>query len=135
MGATTNIDGSNPGPNVVTLPDTVQYPVGNLWKVGTFQLNITPAAVAADTAPFQAFADTGIGLLVGDAVTVGVGSGLTPEVNVAIADAYVSAADTLSIRFVNPTAAAITPTKGNYQVTVLRPLPEWSSGGSVQMDW
>lgn len=136
MVAVTNVDGSNPGPNVVTQPDPIQYAVGNVWKVGVFQISLTPAAVSADTAPIQNFASTGIGLLVGDAVDVGYGSGLTPTANVAIASCYVSAVDQLSIQFVNPTAGSLTPAAGKYQVSVLRPLPNWSSGSStVQMDW
>lgn len=136
MVATANVDGTNPGPNVVTQPDTIQYPIGNVWKVGVFQISITPTAVSATTAPVQNFAATGIGLQVGDAVDVGYGAGLTPTVNVAVASAYVSAADQLSIQFVNPTAGSLTPAAGKYQVMVLRPLPLWSSGSSsVQMDW
>jgi hypothetical protein len=135
MVSTTNVDGTNPGPNVVSQPDTVQYPIGNVWKIGVFQISITPTAVSADTAPIQNFASTGIGLLVNDSVDVGYGSGLTPTANVAIATGYVSAADQLSIQFVNPTAGSLTPAAGNYQVTVFRPLPLWKSGGSLQMDW
>ena len=66
--ATTNVDGSNPGPNSVTLPDTVQMPVGNLWKVGQFAITLTPASVANATAAEQTFSATGIGLLTTDVV-------------------------------------------------------------------
>lgn len=136
MVAVTNVDGSNPGPNVVTQPDPITYSTGNVWKVGVFQISITPSAVSAATAPIQNFANTGIGLQVGDAVDVGYGSGLTPTANVAIATAYVSAADQLSIQFVNPTAGSLTPAAGNYQVTVYRPLPNWVAPASGnQMDW
>lgn len=133
MVATTNVDGSNPGPNTVTQPDTVQYPVGNVWKLGVFTLALTPAAVATITAPVQAFSNTGIGLKLGDQVDV---SPPGATAGVALASAWVSAADQLSIQWVNPTAAALTPPAGNYTVSVLRPLPLWSSGSSsVQMDW
>lgn len=135
MVAVTNVDGSNPGPNVVTLPDPVQYPIGNVWKVGVFNISITPSAVSAATAPVQNFANTGIGLLMTDAVEVAPVGSLGQTANVAVANAWVSAADQLSIQFVNPTAGSLTPKSGSYQVTVLRPLPEWSTGGSVQMDW
>lgn len=133
MVATTNIDGSNPGPNVVTLPDPVQYPIGNVWKLGVFNLKLSPALVAANTSAEQAFAATGIGLQVGDAVNV---SKPTAQAGLGIVNERVSALDTLAITFGNFTAAGIQPTANEvYQVTVLRPLPEWSSGGSVQMDW
>ncbi len=133
MVSVANIDGSNPGPNVVTLPDTVQYPVGNIWKLGVFSISLTPTAVATITAPVQNFASTGIGLLTTDSVVV------TPPsatAGVALASAWVSAADQLSIQFVNPTAGSLTPPAGTYKVAVFRVLPEWSSGSSVyQLDW
>lgn len=136
MVATTNVDGTNPGPNVVTLPDPVQYPIGNAWKVGIFTISITPSAVSSVTAPVQNFAATGIGLQTTDAVLVAPTGALGQTAGVAIANAWVSAADQLSIQFVNPTAGSLTPKSGNYQVTVFRVLPEWASGSSTtQMDW
>lgn len=131
--ATTNIDGSNPGPNVSTIPDTVQSPVGNLWKIGTFSVTITPSAVSATTAPVQNFAATGIGLLTTDAIVV------TPPgatAGVALATAWVSAADQLSVQFVNPTAGSLTPPAGAYLVTVFRRQPNWTAQASGnQLDW
>lgn len=131
--AVTNVDGSNPGPNVVNLPDTVQMPVGNLWKVGRFAISLTPSAVATVTAPVQTFSATGIGLLTTDTVVV------TPPgttAGVAQAAAYVSAADTLAIQFVNPTAGSLTPPAGTYLVTVFRVQPNWSAPASGnQLDW
>jgi hypothetical protein len=133
MVSTTNVDGSNPGPNVATQPDTVQYPIGNVWKIGVFKLTLTPAAVATITAPVQAFSATGIGLQTTDQVEV---SPPSATAGVALCSAWVSAADQLSLQWVNPTAAAATPPSGTYLVSVFRPLPEWSSGSSsVQMDW
>jgi hypothetical protein len=131
--ATTNIDGSNPGPNVSTTPDTVQAPVGNLWKVGRFALTLTPSAVSTITAPVQNFAATGIGLLTTDSVVV------TPPgatAGVAQAAAWVSAADQLSIQFVNPTAGSLTPPSGTYLVDVFRVQPNWTAPASGnQLDW
>lgn len=131
--ATTNIDGSNPGPNVVSSPDTVQSPVGNLWKVGRFALTLTPSAVSTITAPVQNFAATGIGLLTTDSVVV------TPPgatAGVAQAAAWVSAADQLSIQFVNPTAGSLTPPSGTYLVDVFRVQPNWVAPASGnQLDW
>jgi len=131
--ATTNIDGSNPGPNVVSLPDTVQMPVGNIWKIGRFAISLTPASVATIAAAVQTFAATGIGLLTTDTVIV------TPPgttAGVAQAAAYVSAVDTLAIQFVNPTAGTLTPPAGTYLVTVFRVQPNWVAPASGnQMDW
>lgn len=132
--AVTNIDGTNAGPNVSVLPDTIQYPTGNLWKVGRFAIALTPTAVAADTAPVQNYANTGIGLLTTDTVFVNY-SGETP-LNAAPASAYVSAADQLSIQWVNPTAGSVTPPSGTYLVTVFRVQPNWSAPASGnQFDW
>src|SRR5215470_16260383 len=111
--AVTNVDGSNPGPNVSTVPDTAQSPVGNLWKVGTFAISLTPTAVNTITSPVQNYANTGIGLLTTDRVLVEYGPGLTPN-NAALCNAYVSAADQLSIQWTNPTAGSVTPPAGTY---------------------
>lgn len=131
--ATTNVDGSNPGPNVATAPDTTQAPIGNIQKIGTFLVTLTPSAVAATTAPVQNFANTGIGLLTTDAVIV------TPPgatAGVAMASSWVSAADQLSLQFVNPTAGSLTPPAGSYRVTVFRVQPNWSAQATGnQMDW
>jgi hypothetical protein len=131
--ASTNVDGSNPGPNVATQPDTTQSPIGNVQKIGVFTISITPASVAAASAPVQNFANTGIGLLTTDAVEVSPSSVTT---GVALATAYVSALDQLSLQFVNPTAGALTPPAGNYTVTVLRVQPNWIKPASGnQLDW
>ena len=131
--STTNVDGSNPGPNYAQLPDTVQMPTGNIWKVGRFSITITPAAVATITAPVQTFAATGIGLLTTDTVLV-----TPPSVTagVTIGATYVSAADTLAIQFVNPTAGSLTPPSGAYIITVFRVQPNWTAPASGnQLDW
>jgi hypothetical protein len=129
----TNVDGSNPGPNVSTTPDTTQSPIGNVQKIGVFSIALTPSAVAATTAPVQNFANTGIGLQVGDAIEV---SPPSVTAGVALATAYVSALDQLSLQFVNPTAGSLTPPAGNYVVTVLRVQPNWIKPASGnQMDW
>ena len=131
--ASTNVDGSNPGPNVATQPDTTQSPIGNIQKIGTFAITLTPAAVAATSAPIQNFAATGIGLLTTDSVVV------TPPgatAGVAQASAWVSAADQLSLQFVNPTAGSLTPPSGTYLVDVFRVQPNWVKPASGnQMDW
>lgn len=135
--ASTNVDGSNPGPNYAQLPDTVQMPTGNIWKVGVFSLVITPAAVATISAPIQNFAATGIGLLPTDTVIV------TPPsatAGVTQGSTWVSAADQLSIQFVNPTAGSLTPPAGTaaapYLVTVFRKQPNWTAPASGnQLDW
>lgn len=131
--ATTNVDGSNPGPNVVSQPDTTQSPIGNVQKIGVFTISITPSSVAATSAPAQVFSNVGIGLLTTDAIEV---SPPSVTAGVALASAFVSATDTITLQFVNPTAGALTPPAGNYVVTVLRVQPNWTKPASGnQMDW
>ena len=134
----TNVDGSNPGPNVALLPDTTQSPTGNLWKVGTFALVITPSALASGpSVGEQTFAATGIGLLTTDRVFVEYPGAQTA--NVAILDARVSALDTLAVKFLGTTGTP-TPAAGTaatpYYVTVFRQQPNWSAPASgSQIDW
>src|SRR6266853_6109818 len=68
-------------------------------------LTISPAIVATITTAEQTF--TLNGLAVGDFVAV---SKPTAQAGLGIAGARVTAANTLGITFVNPTAAGITPT-------------------------
>lgn len=132
--AVTNVDGSNPGPNNSQLPDTVQSPVGNLWKVGTFGISITPSALASGpSVGEQTFAATGIGLLTTDRVFVEYPGSQTA--NVALLDARVSAADTLAVKFLGTTGTP-TPAAGTYYVTVFRQQPNWAAPASgSQIDW
>jgi len=133
MVATTNVTGSNPGPATETLPDTVQMPVGNIWKIGQFRINLTPASVATIASAAQNFAATGIGLLPTDTVIV-TPTGFTAGVGVGGAAVFVN--DQLTIQFVNPTAGALTPYAGPYIVTVLRPQPNWMPpAAGNQLDW
>ena len=129
----TNVDGSNPGPNVSTTPDTTQSPIGNIQKIGRFAITLTPAAVLTISAPIQNFVATGIGLLTTDSVVVtppGATAGVTQG------STWVSAADQLSIQFVNPTAGSLTPPSGTYLVDVFRVQPNWVAPASGnQMDW
>ena len=147
--STTNVDGANPGPNSASAPDTVQSPVGNLWKVGTFAIALTPAALA--TGPSvgeQTFVGTAatasttqyypaIGLLPTDRVVVTNPAAQTAAVG--ILDCRVSATDTLAIKFL-ATAGTPTPVAGTaaapYYVTVFRTQPNWSAPASGnQLGW
>ncbi len=132
MVAVTNVDGSNPGPNTVNLPDTVQMPVGNIWKNAVFPLTLSPVSVAASTTAEQTFAVTG--LLTTDFVAVSVGS---TGVGIGVVGSRASAAGVLAVTFLNSTTAAVTPTASQvYTVCVARPQPNWTAPatGSV-IDW
>lgn len=130
----TNVTGSNPGPQTDTLFDTVQSPVGNIWKCGVFTLTITPAVVGTGGSVEQTFATTGIGLLTTDVVLV---QKPTSQAGLGIVGSRVSAADTLAITFGNLTAVSITPTANQaYTVTVLRIQPNWAPQATGnQIDW
>ncbi len=132
--ASTNVDGSNPGPNYANLPDTTQTATGNLWKIGTFAISITPSALTTGPSiSAQTFASTGIGLLTTDRVVVNYPA--TQTANVGMLDAYVSAADTLAIKFICSTGTP-TPAAGSYYVTVFRQQPNWTAPASgSQIDW
>lgn len=134
--ASTNASGSNPGPNSAVLPDTVQMPVGNTWKLGVFTLTLGPATVATTTSAEQTFSATGIGLLTTDFVWVNA-SAASLGAGVSIASARVSATDTLAITFANVSAATATPaTNGSYKVFVARIQPNWTAPSSgSQLDW
>ncbi|CAB4121109.1 hypothetical protein UFOVP154_27 [uncultured Caudovirales phage] len=129
-----NVEGSNTGPGVTSLPDTVQMPVGNLWKVGVFNLTLSPATVATTTTAEQTFAATGIGLLTTDFVMV---QKPTAQAGLFISNPRVSAADTLAITFGNTTSGTLTPSASEvYKVVVVRPQPNWSAPASGnQLDW
>jgi hypothetical protein len=109
---------ANPGPASAQTQESFA-PMTNVVKGGVFSLSLTPASVATVTVAAQNFANTGIGLNLGDMVTVAFNGAQTAGVSVT--DAYVSASDQLTIRFVNPTAGALTPAAGTYLVSVQRP--------------
>lgn len=146
--AVTNVTGSNPGPNSAPLPDTVVMPLGNLWKVGTFAIALTPAALGAGPSiTEQTFIGTAatasatqyfpaIGLLTTDIVVVTKAGAQTAAVG--MLDARVSAADTLAIKFI-ASAGTPTPAAGTtalpYNVTVFRVQPNWVAASTPQLDW
>lgn len=132
--ASTNVDGSNPGPNSAALPDTVQMPTGNIWKIGVFSINLTPAVVGTGGSAEQTFASTGIGLLTTDMVLV---QKAANQSGLALGGTRVSAADTLAINYVNATAVSITPTANEvYKVAVFRVQPNWTAPATGnQLDW
>lgn len=131
MVATTNIDGSNPGPNSVNLPDTVQSPVGNVWKNGVFTLTLSPSSVANATSAEQTFTFTG--MLATDYVGV---NKPTAQAGLGIVGAR-AGAGFIGITFGNFTSATITPTASEvYTVFVERVQPNWTTPTTgAYMDW
>ena len=138
---TTNIIGSNPGP-ASDLPDFPQSSIGNIQKVGLFQITLTPAIVAANTTAEQTFAATGIGLSTGGFPSILPGDFVwvnkpTAQAGLGIVGARVSANDTLAITFSNNTGSGITPTAGEvYAVLMARRQANWGPPASGnQLDY
>lgn len=99
------------------MPNPSTTPQGNI--IGNWLLGVTlsPASVAPNTTAEQTF--TVQGLKVGDFVDIGKP---TVQAGLGIANARVSAANTLAVAFANLTAATITPTAAEvYEVGVTRP--------------
>lgn len=91
-------------------------PAVALYLPRAYDVEISPAAVAANTTAEQTFTVTG--LLTTDVVSV---NKPTAQAGLGIVGARVSAADTLAITFSNNTGAAITPTAAEtYKIIAVR---------------
>lgn len=95
---------------------TVGLQMGNQSGAYIISANLTPAAVTNGMLPVQTF--TVVGLKVNDLLTI-----VPPAQtnNAAVISGRVIAQDTLALTFVNPTAGLLTPTAGNYQISIVRP--------------
>jgi hypothetical protein len=94
---------------------TVGITAGNTANISIVSVSCTPAESAAVTAVAQTF--TVPGVKVGDVVLV------TPPSNassVSVGGAWASAADTVSVQFINPTAGNLTAPSGTYIFTIFR---------------
>lgn len=83
--------------------------------MGRINVTLTPVPVAAATAAEQNFTVPGVRL--GDFIDVtppGITAGVAPVT------ARATAANTIAVTFVNPTAGALTPLAGVYQIQLLR---------------
>jgi hypothetical protein len=86
-----------------------------ITQMRVYSQTITPASVGAATVAEQTFTVTG--LTTADKVVVNPPANATAT---GIAGARVSAADTLAIRYVNPTAGALTPAAGVNTILAFR---------------
>lgn len=86
-----------------------------LSKIAVYSQTITPASVGAATVAEQTFTVTG--LTTADKVIVNPGAISNA---IGIGGWRVSAADTLAVQFINPTAGALTPTAGTWTILALR---------------
>lgn len=83
--------------------------------VQTFEPTLTPTIVNAGTESVQTF--TVAGLTTKDVVTV---NKPTNQAGLDLVHAWVSAADTLSIKYRNPSGGNITPTSEAYRIVAVR---------------
>lgn len=84
-------------------------------KVQTFSSALTPTAVSASSESVQTFTVTG--LTVNDAVIV---NKPTNQINLDLVGAWVSAANTLSIKYRNHSGGSITPAAETYRIIGIR---------------
>jgi hypothetical protein len=112
---------SNPGPNIVS--ESI------LRGQAVLSVAVTPASVSAATSAEQTF--TVSGLAVGDFVAISTTASTGNAT--AITSARVSAANTLAIRYINPTAGALTPAADTYLVYVARAYPAQTAFGDGKL--
>jgi hypothetical protein len=86
-------------------------------QIIVFQVNLTPASVATIVCVEQALTVTGV--LASDILVIAANN-VNAATNVLAVTGHVSAANTLQIGYCNPTAGALVPTPGTYNVVVLR---------------
>lgn len=91
---------------------------GNLNKVFALAPTLTSVAVSTITTAEQTY--TVQGLQVGD-IVVSVNRPNNTPVGVGIVNARVSAANTLALTWVNPTAGSVTPGAGAFALVIARP--------------
>jgi hypothetical protein len=122
-----NLDGSNPGPAGVSTVNTVSA-YGDAQFQQVISVTMTPVSVAAASAVEQSFGLNGVtfvtattSLKPGDVIT-----GVTPPSDVAgVGPMYgrvdPTTVDKFYVKFVNPTAGALVPASGVYNITIWRP--------------
>lgn len=105
---------ANPGPNIVA--ESLQR------GEAVVSVSFTAAEVGAATSAEQTVTITGV--LAGDQVSVSCPANTKAAV---CTGARVSASNTVALRFVNPTAGALTPDAGTYLLRITRPYPAAST--------
>lgn len=91
-------------------------PRGNIGRIFAVQVTFNPAAVATVTTAEQTVTATGV--KTGDIVYW---SKPTATAGVGVVNARVSAADTIALTFVNPTAGSVDPASETWTFLVFRP--------------
>ena len=102
-----------------SITDEVWRWISRVWanypKVQTFQQTLTPSAVNANSESVQTFTVTG--LTTNDIVAV---NKPTNQSGLDLVHSWVSAANTLSIKYRNHTGGGITPTSEAYLIMTIR---------------
>jgi hypothetical protein len=91
---------------------------GNTAGLYIITATITPASVATITAAEQSFTLTGKGILARDNVIAVIPP--SEVAGVSLTYARVTGANTVAIKFVNPTAGSVTPPSGAYTFVIGR---------------
>jgi hypothetical protein len=99
------------GPNVITN--------GNVQSTWILSLTLTPVGVAANSTVEQSFTVPGL-LVAQDQISDFGYTGGAWSVNVTVANTRVSANNTLTIAYTNPTAGTVTPPAGAYYIEINR---------------
>ena len=120
VGALTgNVTGNVTGAiTATTVAATTSATVGSgtaITKIVVYSQTVTPASVAAITVAEQTFTVTG--LTTADKVFV---NPAATGNSTGLAGVRVSAANTLAVSFVNPTAGALTPGAGTWAIVAIR---------------
>ena len=97
-------------------PQNTTVCMGNVFNQFVLGVSLTPVSVATITCAEQNF--TVPGLKTTDVVYVT--NGVAQTAGVGICGSFVSAANTLTVNFCNPTAAGVVPAPGIYYITVMR---------------
>ncbi len=89
-----------------------------LSEIRRYQPTIDVASVAANTVVAQTFTVTG---LAADDLVISVDPDI--DIGLGMGTVRVSAADTISIEFINPTGSSVDPASGTWDILVVRPQP------------
>lgn len=107
------------------MPGPSDRPMGNAALIMCLQETFTPPNVNANTTAVQTYTITG--LVVNDIIDL---NQLSHVVGLSVGNVWVSAANTLSVQFVNSTTSNITGTAAqNYLISVIRGNPTLSGSG------
>jgi len=122
---------TNPGPTTGT-PTAAEIYQTAIWRGKpaapciTYPVQLTPAAVAANTTAEQTFLVTGV--VAGSAVVV---NSLSPQPGLGIVGTRVSSANNIAINFCNATATTITPASAQYLVANFQALIDVTTGQAM----